>query len=320
MVNKSLSARSVSVMPILLLGFIHVIVTPLREIFAIEPMLMIPYYLLGLLMGIFIYRKSNTVKDFEYRRSKVMRQMKNVYAAEEAGVWQTNVEVPNKLSEQSNLSTEVSSISLEAPELELSDDNKVEVSMLNESQRVIEATRRVSGQSTFDEQEVKSTIGASRRSSPMDRFLDFVTGIFSTTSAINSREQRRQAALKAASEADPVRAERPQAPIQYERNVVEIGPESDYIDNFGENQQATDSVYPTESSSPTKDYSAFAPQSNISASNQTLESMAMLSATGSEFISAQPSSSVLTCRSCGYPIKPEDRYCDNCGEDLSKNP
>ncbi|DAC57454.1 MAG TPA: zinc ribbon domain-containing protein [Candidatus Poseidoniales archaeon] len=150
--------------------------------------------------------------------------------------------------------------------------------------------------------------------------MDFVTGIFSTTSAINSREQRRQAALKAASEADPVRAERPQAPIQYERNVVEIGPESDYIDNFGENQQATDSVYPTESSSPTKDYSAFAPQSNISASNQTLESMAMLSATGSEFISAQPSSSVLTCRSCGYPIKPEDRYCDNCGEDLSKNP
>ena len=32
--------------------------------------------------------------------------------------------------------------------------------MLNESQKVIEATRRVSGQSTFDDMEVESTIGA----------------------------------------------------------------------------------------------------------------------------------------------------------------
>jgi len=320
MANKSLSARSVSVMPLLLLGFIHVIVTPLKEVFAIEPLLMIPYYLTGLLMGIFIYRKSNTEKDFEYRRSKVMRQMKNVYAAEEAGVWQTNVEVPNQLSEQSNLSTEVSSISLEAPELELSHDNKVEVSMLNESQRVIEATRRVSGQSTFDEQEVKSTIGANRKSSPMDRFLDFITGIFSKTSAVNSREQRRQAALKAASEAAPVRAERPQAPIQYERNIVEIGPESDYIDNFDDNQKATVSVSHIESSVPLKNHPTSASQSNVSANNQTIESMAMLSSTGPDFVNPQPSSSALTCQSCGYPINPEDRYCDNCGDDLSNNP
>ena len=178
MADKSLSAKSVSAMPLLLLGFVHVIVTPLRDVFSIEPLLMIPYYLFGLLIGILIYRKSNTIRDYEYRRSKVMKQMKNVYAAEEAGVWQTNVEVPDKLSEQSNLSTEVSSISREAPELELSDDDKVEVSMLNESQKVIEATRRVSGQSTFDDMEVESTIGARRKSSPMDRFLDFLIGIF----------------------------------------------------------------------------------------------------------------------------------------------
>ena len=106
-----------------------------------------------------------------------MKNMKNVYAAEESGVWQTNVEIPDKITDESNLSADVSVISNEAPELELSDDEKVEVSMLNESQHVIEATRRVSGQSTFDEQEVKPTIGASRKSSPMDRFLDFLTGI-----------------------------------------------------------------------------------------------------------------------------------------------
>ena len=70
MANQSLSAKSVSVMPILLLGFIHVIVTPLREIFSVEPLLIVPYYLFGLLLGIFIHRKSVTVKDFEYRRQR----------------------------------------------------------------------------------------------------------------------------------------------------------------------------------------------------------------------------------------------------------
>ena len=308
MVDKSLSANSVSAMPVLLLGFVHVIVTPLREVFSIEPLLMIPYYLFGLLVGVLIYRKSNTVRDYEYRRSKVMKQMKNVYAAEEAGVWQTNVEVPDKLSEQSNLSTEVSSISREAPELELSDDDKVEVSMLNESQSVIEATRRVSGQSTFDDMEVESTIGARRKSSPMDRFLDFVVGIFSNNSAIDSREQRRQVALKAASDAAPVRAEKPQAPIQYERNQVEIGPDSDYVDNFSEQQQSSSSDAQPELPRQAKSSSAFAPPINYKSMDQTLESMAMFSSSNPSFVSPQSPNKGLTCSSCGYPVKPDDRY------------
>ena len=320
MVDKSLSANSVSAMPVLLLGFVHVIVTPLREVFSIEPLLMIPYYLFGLLVGVLIYRKSNTVRDYEYRRSKVMKQMKNVYAAEEAGVWQTNVEVPDKLSEQSNLSTEVSSISREAPELELSDDDKVEVSMLNESQSVIEATRRVSGQSTFDDMEVESTIGARRKSSPMDRFLDFVVGIFSNNSAIDSREQRRQVALKAASDAAPVRAEKPQAPIQYERNQVEIGPDSDYVDNFSEQQQSSLTDAQPDPPRQAKSSSAFAPPINNKSIDQTLESMAMLSSSNPSFVSPQSPNKGLTCSSCGYPIKPDDRYCDNCGMGLATNP
>ena len=72
MTDKSLSSQSVSVLPVLLLGFTHGCNTASRGVF-IEPMLMIPYYLLGILIGIFIYRKSNTVKDYEYRRSKVMK-------------------------------------------------------------------------------------------------------------------------------------------------------------------------------------------------------------------------------------------------------
>ena len=84
----------------------------------VEPLLMIPYYLFGLLIGVIIYRRSNVVKDFEYRRSKVMKKMKSAYTAEENGVWQTNAEVPSGISKETNLSSGVSQISLEAPEME----------------------------------------------------------------------------------------------------------------------------------------------------------------------------------------------------------
>lgn len=316
MVDKSLSSKSVSVMPVLLLGFIHVFVTPLRDIFDIEPLLMIPYYLLGIFIGVIIYRRSNIVRDYEFRRSKVMKKMKNAYAAEESGVWQTNVEVPGEISSQINLSAGVSQISKEAPEMELSDDNKVEVSMLNESKSVIEATRRVAGKSTFDDQEVMSTIGATRKVSPMDRLLDFVSGIFGKSSSQESREAKRITALKAASEAAPVRAEKPQAPIQYERNEVEVGPESNYVDDY---RQESNDIVENVNLKPVaevKNYSAFAPPNNNSLGNQTLESMAMLPSNNSLSFAKQNQQQGPKCRGCGYSIKSGDRFCDNCGLDV----
>ena len=303
-------------MPVLLLGFIHVFVTPLRDIFDIEPLLMIPYYLFGVFVGVIIYRRSNVVRDYEYRRSKVMKKMKNAYAAEESGVWQTNVDVPREFSSQINLSAGVSQISKEAPEMELSDESKVEVSMLNESKSVIEATRRVSGKSTFDDQEVMSTIGATRKVSPMDRLLDFVSGIFGKSSAQESREEKRMTALKAASEAAPVRAEKPQAPIQYERNEVEVGPESNYKDDYNEESKEIVESGNLKPVVEAKNYSAFAPPNNNSLGSQTIESMAMLPS-NNPTSSANPTPiQGPRCRGCGYSIKSGDRFCDNCGLDV----
>ena len=316
MVEKSLSSKSVSVMPVLLLGFIHVFVTPLRDIFDIEPLLMIPYYLFGVFVGVIIYRRSNVVRDYEYRRSKVMKKMKNAYAAEESGVWQTNVDVPREFSSQINLSAGVSQISKEAPEMELSDESKVEVSMLNESKSVIEATRRVSGKSTFDDQEVMSTIGATRKVSPMDRLLDFVSGIFGKSSAQESREEKRMTALKAASEAAPVRAEKPQAPIQYERNEVEVGPESNYKDDYNEESKEIVESGNLKPVVEVKNYSAFAPPNNNSLGSQTLESMAMLPSNNPTSFANPTSIQGPRCRGCGYSIKSGDRFCDNCGLDV----
>ena len=303
-------------MPVLLLGFIHVFVTPLRDIFDIEPLLMIPYYLFGVFVGVIIYRRSNVVRDYEYRRSKVMKKMKNAYAAEESGVWQTNVDVPREFSSQINLSAGVSQISKEAPEMELSDESKVEVSMLNESKSVIEATRRVSGKSTFDDQEVISTIGATRKVSPMDRLLDFVSGIFGKSSAQESREEKRMTALKAASEAAPVRAEKPQAPIQYERNEVEVGPESNYKDDYNEESKEIVESGNLKPVVEAKNYSAFAPPNNNSLGSQTLESMAMLPSNNPTSFANPTSIQGPRCRGCGYSIKSSDRFCDNCGLDV----
>ena len=314
--DKSFSSSSVSVLPVLLLVFIHVVVTPLRDIFNVEPLLMIPYYLFGLLIGVIIYRRSNVVKDFEYRRSKVMKKMKSAYTAEENGVWQTNAEVPSGISKETNLSSGVSQISLEAPEMELSDDNKVEVSMLNESKSVIEATRRVSGKSTFDDQEVKSTIGATRKVSPMDKLLDYISGVFGKSSARDSREQKRMSALESASQAAPVMAEKPQAPIQYERNEVEIGPQSTYIDNY---EQESTQVSDKNDSPPVqqvKNYSAFAPPNTNSLNNQTMESMAMLPSNNPSGFVQPNQQQGPRCRGCGYSVKSGDRFCDNCGLDV----
>ena len=303
-------------MPVLLLGFIHVFVTPLRDIFDIEPLLMIPYYLFGVFVGVIIYRRSNVVRDYEYRRSKVMKKMRNAYAAEESGVWQTNVDVPREFSSQINLSAGVSQISKEAPEMELSDESKVEVSMLNESKSVIEATRRVSGKSTFDDQEVMSTIGATRKVSPMDRLLDFVSGIFGKSSAQESREEKRMTALKAASEAAPVKAEKPQAPIQYERNEVEVGPESNYKDDYNEESKEIVESGNLKPVVEAKTYSAFAPPNNNSLGSQTLESMAMLPSNNPTSFANPTSIQGPRCRGCGYSIKSSDRFCDNCGLDV----
>ena len=316
MANQSLSAKSVSVMPILLLGFIHVIVTPLREIFSVEPLLMVPYYLFGLLVGIFIHRKSVTVKDFEYRRSKVMKKMKSVYAAEEAGVWQSNVAIPTELSKESDLSAEVSAISLEAPELELGDEQKVEVSMLNEAKTVVEATRRMSGQSNFDDDEVISTIGANRRASPMDRLLDFIASLFNKQSAKGDRESRRIAALQAASQASPVKASRPQAPIQYERTEVKIGPDSNYIDNFNETKENEFDKNNDLPNQQKQTHSAFAPPNNQNNVAQSLESMAMLSTNNKKSFTKSSNTQSYVCKKCGYRFRAGDRFCDNCGSEL----
>ena len=188
--------------------------------------------------------------------------------------------------------------------------------MLNEAKTVVEATRRMSGQSSFDDDEVISTIGANRRASPMDRLLDFVASLFNKQSAKGDRESRRIAALQAASQASPVKASRPQAPIQYERTEVRIGPDSDYIDNFNEMK---DQEFGKNNDLPNQEnqtHSAFAPPNNQNNVARSLESMAMLSTNNKKSFTQSSNTQSYVCKRCGYRFKAGARFCDNCGSEL----
>ena len=328
MANNSLSSRSVAFLPLVLLAFIHVFVTPLREIFKIEPLLMIPYYAVGGGIGFFIYRKSFLVKDYEYRRTKVMKKMKKVYQAEEDGVWQTNAKVDSELSDEgkAKLLRNIGEINTESPEMVVGEDQKVEVQFLNEASHVVEATKRISGKSSFDDEAIDSTIGSTRKSSPMDSFLDWIGGLFGNKNISEQREERRIDALTAASNAAPVAVSRPNTPLQTTRRDVDSTLKATSMTDEGEKEVSLDGRNNTDynrSSEEQVTYSmdkdAYSWDKEIQATNsQSIESMAMLPGTQNpqnQQIS-NPVKVQKTCRGCGSVTPPNERFCLNCGLDI----
>jgi hypothetical protein len=327
MVNNSLSARSVAFLPLVLMSVIHLFVTPLREIFKIEPVLMIIWYIIGISIGIVIYRKTFLVKDYEYRRSKVMQKMKKVYAAEEAGVWQSNAQIDSELSDvgKEKLSQNIGDINRESPEMEIDNEHKVEVEFLSESKHIVEATRRVSGKSTFDEQQIDSTIGATRKVNPMDKLLDWIGGLFGKEDIKKRRDERRQKALQAASSAAPVIVSRPNSPLQTTRRDTDSTLKATSMTDDGEKEITLESSYSASNDNldnATKQYSldekAYSWDSNMKTTpSQSIESMAML-----PVIESQPQNIInqsinsKSCRGCGSITPENERFCLNCGLDI----
>ena len=147
--GDSMKARPVTslamiVLPTIILAFVHITVIPLKEMFAIEPMLMYAWYAMGVIIGIIMWRKTRIVKDHEFRRSEVMKGMKDVYAAEEAGVWSQNASLDSEISAEgeARLKGQVSAIDGEGPEMELDLDHKVNVDLLMESKNIQKASMR----------------------------------------------------------------------------------------------------------------------------------------------------------------------------------
>ena len=323
--ERSVTARGVAILPLMLMGAVHLSVTPLRQIFEIEPLFMYAWYGIAVILGFVLFRKTRTVRDFEYHRSQTMKSMKKVYQAEEAGVWQTNVQLDGNLSPEGKLALQrqVASIDKETPELELHEDDTVEVDLLLESKQVRTANRRVSGDEMFGDEKVHSTIGAKRRASPMDAFLDFVGALFGRGNADVIREERRQAALRAASTAAPVTAQRPVAPMRTSSNSDSSELKMTSMSDDG----GIDSVVTESGTSLSNTQEMLGPvdttyawDSTPAPSNQgSIEEMAMMGT--AQFSSvpvanvAPPPPSGKRCRGCSAVIPPGEPFCLHCGLD-----
>ncbi len=325
--GDSMKARPVTslamiVLPTIILAFVHITVIPLKEMFAIEPMLMYAWYAMGVIIGIIMWRKTRIVKDHEFRRSEVMKGMKDVYAAEEAGVWSQNASLDSEISAEgeARLKGQVSAIDGEGPEMELDLDHKVNVDLLMESKNIQKASMRATGKGSLDSEELDSTIGAVRKTGSMDKLLDFLGGLFSRKDASQSRSEYRNAQLLAASRANPVVAQRPVAPIQQKKDtkreeikmttMTDDGGHETFVDTEGTVTSQNANLSETE-----KVYAWDKELNNNQSNEDSIESMAML---GGSPTTTTPQTSVagVKCGSCGVAVTGAERFCEGCGSSL----
>ena len=153
---RSFTSRGLALLPLLIMGACHFSIPPLRAMFELEPRIMYAWYGLSLILGFIVFRKTRVVKDFEYNRVKAMKKIKHVYAAEERGVWNTQVELDPTMDNvtKAGLSQPISNLSKEAPEMQVSEDKEIEVSMLNEARHVVKANARAANDTGSPEVQV----------------------------------------------------------------------------------------------------------------------------------------------------------------------
>jgi hypothetical protein len=308
--NKGLTNRSLSALPLLLMGVTHLSLPPLQTMFELEPALMYGWYAFALLLCVVVYRRTGVVKDHEYNRAKAMRKIKHVYEAEEAGVWSKDVALDGTMDQrtQMGLSRSISEISGEAPEMELDNEAKVEVQMLNEANHIVKANARISGGSTLDEEAIAGTIGAQRKVGPMDRFLDWLFGLFGFDSRAD-READRQARLRQAASSAPVTAQRPVAPLRLNKanDDSEINMTSMSDSGGVETVMTTSGMVKNDGGVSTQ-------IKQVPEVSESLESMAMMGQAPTA--SVQIATTGPTCRGCSAPVSPTERFCPHCGLDL----
>lgn len=322
--ERSAVSKGIAALPILVMAMIHLTVTPLREMFSVEPILMYVFYAGALVVGLFLLRRTSQVKDHEYHRSQVMKEMKKVYQAEEEGVWQSNAILGSELSAEAQLKLkgQVGTIDSEAPEMNLGEDDRVDVTMLMDASHIQKANRRMSGDEAFGDQAVDSTIGAVRKSSPMDALLDSIGRLFGRGDAAEQRALRKQARLSAASQADPVTAQRPVAPIRAKSQSSEESQlrVTSMSDGGGIDSAVTSTGEAIDvPNEPTEAEKVYAwDQANPVSSGNSIEDMAMLSTPIRTSAPITPSAAVqgLICKGCSKSVPVGERFCPHCGLDL----
>ena len=248
-------------------------------------------YAAALLLGYFLFRRARTVRDYEWRRQKAMQSVKGHIRAEERGVWERDVIVPTGLGEegQAALSGVAGSLSNERQTEEVEESNvESDVNLLVESEHVVKATRRVTGDETYNYEEVESTSGTVRKSSPMDRLIDWFSGKIANRKMSAPPEQEKPLTL----ESKNYEVSTP------EENVVDttpaepvnIDPESAAI--YGTGSDSMESLAALSVPNSVQDYDP----------------------TGKG--AASSGYAINRCNECGMSNPVESRYCEQCGTTL----
>ena len=300
MATRQSSSIGLFALPILAMGALHVIVTPLRDILALAWMYTLAWYAVSIFAGFMLLRRTRLTKDHEFRRSEIMKKMKHVYEAEAKGVWEKDTQLQEDTQLNSNnLDSTIGSFGRESPEMELDPDVKSDVRMLTEQGFVQKATRRMSGDGAEMEEEVDSTVGSVRKASMMDGIIDSIFSLFGKDKAAE-REQQHLSRLRSNAQQTPVIAQRPIAPIKETTSTEDRSNENLTMTTMSDDGGILSST-------------SVEPPAPLQR-RESIEDLAMLS---SNQVSMPSSVSSGTCSSCGASNPPSERYCQSCGASLA---
>ncbi|MDA1168409.1 MAG: hypothetical protein O2866_05960, partial [archaeon] len=176
----------VSLLPLIIFSSLHLSIPPLKATIEYSWFGIVIYYSIAIAMFLVLRRRLNLVQDHEFHRSKAMQKMKEIYKAEEQGVWEKDVALGGNLSMESvAMYGRVGTLSNEPTEIELDSEDKVEVAMLTESKTVLRATGRLNNGNDDSSGINIGTVGAIRQISLMDRVLDFIGSFFGKDSKLD---------------------------------------------------------------------------------------------------------------------------------------
>ena len=299
MATRQSSSIGLFALPLLVMGALHVIVTPLADILSLSWIYSAVWYGLGFLIGFILMRRTRVTKDHEFRRSEIMKKMKHVYDAEAKGVWEKETPLQGETQiNKEQLNSTIGSFGREAPELELDRDVTSDVKMLTEQGFVQKATRRMSGDGAEMDEMVDSTVGSVRQASWMDNIIDGIFGLFGRDTAAE-REEKRLSRLRSNAHQTPVIAQRPVAPIKQE------------MSDTRQNDELTMTTM--------SDDGGIISSTNIETPTipvqrkESIEDLAMLSGGSVQTMSGSGPGG---CPACGANNPPSERYCQSCGTTL----
>ena len=330
METRPTTAFALLFVPIMVLNVLRFAIPPIDAMFDFSTRLMLVSNGIAIGIGFVLYKRTQMVRDHEWQRTKALKSTKKQFKAEESGVWEREVDHGIDASNVSKevLEGNVSRINLEGKEIELDRDDTAEVQFLMDSEVVIKATRRVSGKDNFDQAEIQSTVGATRKTGFMDRVLDSMMNLFGKNSPHTRQEKRAEILVKRATD-EPIIAQKPIAPMQRTDDdddddepvtnleIMSLSDHGNVVQELSPQAPLTLEVQKQIHAS-TQSGTVITPSSESLhqkvAPVESLEQMAMVSSipTTSQR-SGQVSVSGPRCAECGVSRDPNSRFCDSCG-------